>query len=154
MVDVIRQILNYLVAHYALYMVVTMSIIVSMTIGILTLVKKPIKRLTAKIENERIRKLANKMFIFMAFGVSATAWFLLNVIAPSYFQYEHMQVLLSGAFSIVVYALGDGIITKSAAQKIVECVTEINKADETDNPKPTPPQEGKDPVKSFWDMVK
>lgn len=152
MVDVIRQILNYLIANYALYMVVTMSILVSMTIGILTLIKKPIKHLTAKIPNERLRKLANKILIFIAFGISTTFWVILSLIAPSYFQVDAFQILLTGAFAIVVYSLGDGVITTPTAKKLVDCVTDIVEPD--DKNKEIPEQEVTDPVKTFWDMVK
>jgi dolichyl-phosphate-mannose--protein O-mannosyl transferase len=125
MVDLIRQILTYLVNNYALYLVITMGVIVSITIGILTLIKKPIKKLTRKISDERLRKLANKMFIAFAFLFSLIIWWLLNVCAPTYFAVDGIQVLLTGAFSIVIYALGDGVITKSSAQKIIESITDV-----------------------------
>jgi hypothetical protein len=110
-----------------------MGVIISFTIGILTLIKKPIKKLTAKIPNEKVRKLANKMFIVFAFGFSFIAWFVLNLVAPSYFSLEGIEVLLTGAFSIVLYALGDGVITKSKAQQLVDTIAEVaddKKADE------------------------
>lgn len=125
MVDIIRQILTYLVANYALYLVVTMGIIVSLTIAILTFIKKPIKKLTAKISNEKLRKLANKMFIVFAFAISTLAWVFLNVFAPAYFSLEAIEILLTGAFSIVLYAFGDGIITKSKAEQLVDTIAEV-----------------------------
>ena len=125
MVEVINSILTYLTSNYALYLVATMGVIISFTIGILTLIKKPIKKLTAKIANEKVRKLANKMFIVFAFAFSFIAWFVLNLVAPSYFSLEAIEVLLTGAFSIVLYALGDGVITKSKAQQLVDTIAEV-----------------------------
>lgn len=125
MVDVMRQILTYLTSNYALYLVITMGVIVSFTIGILSLIKKPIKKLTAKIPNEKARKLANKMFILFAFAISALSWAILSLIAPSYFPLEALEVLLTGAFSIVIYAFGDGILTKSQAKQLVETITAV-----------------------------
>lgn len=124
MIDILEQMLTYLASNYALYLVVTMGIIVSFTIGILSLIKKPIKLLTGKITNEKVRKLANKMFIAFAFGISWGAWFALNLISPQYFPLEEIEVLLTGAFSIVIYALGDGIVTKSQAQQLMDITTE------------------------------
>lgn len=125
MVDILQQMLEYISNNYALYLVVTMSIIVSFTICVLALIKKPIKLLTAKITNEPLRKLANKIFIFFAFGISFVAWYLLNMFLPQYFDLEAVQILLTGAFSIVVYALGDGVINKSQASQLVEEIVEI-----------------------------
>lgn len=154
MVDVLRQILNYLVGHYALYMVVTMSAIVSLTIAILAIIKKPIKKLTAKIPNERLRKLANKTFIVLAFAISGATWIILNVIAPSYFSVDAIEVLLTGAFAIVIYALGDGVVTAPVASQLVEKVTDF--VDDKQDTKTLPKTENKtdDPVGDFWKKVK
>lgn len=151
MIDIVTNILNYLISNYALYLVVTMSIIISLTIGLLTLIKKPIKKVTSKINNEKLRKLANKMFIIFAFAISATAWVILNVIAPLYFPIQAIEILLTGAFSIVIYSLGDGIITKSSAQQMIEKIKEIEN-DETETSTKT--ENAKDPVKEFWKKVK
>lgn len=133
MVEVIDTILTYLISNYALYLVATMGVIISYTIGILTLIKKPIKKLTSKIPDERLRKLANKMFILFAFVISFSVWSVLNFVAPQYFPFEIIEVVLTGAFSIVIYALGDGVITKSKAQQLVDTIAEVaddKKADE------------------------
>lgn len=135
MIETINQILDFLIANYALYMVVTMSVIISLTVVLLALIKKPIKALTSKIPNEKVRKLANKMFIFFAFGLSASAWLGLKIISPAYFSFEPIEVLLTGAFSIVLYALGDGIITSASAQNIVDEI--INDTEDTTAEKPT-----------------
>ena len=128
MIETINQILDFLIKNYALYMVVTMGVIISLTVGLLSVIKKPIKKLTGKIPNEKLRKLANKMFIIFAFALSALAWFALRVISPAYFSFELLEVLLTGAFSIVLYALGEGIITRTTAKDLVDEI--VNDADE------------------------
>lgn len=135
MVDVINEMLVYLLENYALYLVVIMGIIVSITIGVLSLVKRPIKHFTAKIQNERLRKLTNKVFIVMAFAISLACWALLNLIAPEYFNFDGLQILLTGAFSVVIYALGDGVITKSKAQQLVETINEVVEEENKNNNK-------------------
>jgi hypothetical protein len=44
-----------------------------------------------------------------------------------------VEILLTGAFSIVIYAFGDGVLTKSQAQQLVDTIAEVaddKKADE------------------------
>ena len=124
--EVAVQILNYLLKNYALYLVVTMSVIISLTIGLLTLIKKPLKKLTGKIKNEKLRKLANKPFILVAFGLSGLSWFALNKISAHYFPFEAMKVFLTGAMSIVAYSFADGVITKPQAKELVDTIKEID----------------------------
>lgn len=147
MEQLIKQILDYLMANYALYMVVTMGVIISLTIAILTLIKKPIKLITGKIKNEKLRKLANKPFIILAFAISACIWGVLSFISQHYFPFETIKVLLTGAFSIVVYAFGDGIITKPTAEQLVETIKEIDEDNAITD-------EDKTAVQDFWDIVK
>ena len=110
-------------------------------------VKKPIKKLTKKIPNEKLRKLANKVFILFAFGLAFLGWFILNKISIYYFPYDEIKVLLTGAFSIVIYAFGDGIVNEKTAKDLVEVVYEIAKDEKVDN-------KDKHAVKDFWDKVK
>lgn len=156
MIEIVNQILDFLIRNYALYMVVTMSIIVSLTIFILSLVKKPIKALTGRIKDDRVRKLANKMFILFAFGLSAAVWVLLQIISPAYFQFEGDKILLTGAFSIVIYALGDGVITKSRALEMVnEIIKEPEKDKSSENKDETPsPDKGDSALTEFLKKVK
>ena len=135
MVEVFQDMFDYLLSHYALYMVITMGIVVSLTVVLVALIKKPIKLLTAKITNEKLRKLANKTFILFSFGLSALAWFVLSKISAQYFPFEVVNVFLTGALSVVTYALGDGIITKSQAKQaveLIEAVVEDEKVDQKD----------------------
>lgn len=123
--EVIYKILNYLLENYALYLVVMMSVLIMFINTILMFVKKPIKKLTGKIPNEKLRKLTNKMFILFAFGISALGWFALSKISATYFPYDEIKVLLTGAFSIVIHALGDGVINNSKAKQLVEAVKDF-----------------------------
>lgn len=150
MSEVIKQIFDYLIANYTLFTVITMGVIASFTIFVLSLIKKPIKLLTSKISNLKLRKFANKVFIFMAFGIATGVWFILNFVAPNYFTIEGMKVLLTGAFSVVIYSLGDGIITKSTAQKLIEEIKEIDENTSTNSEK----TKKTDPVSEFWKKVK
>lgn len=144
--EVINSILDYLISNYALYAVVTMSAISAITILTLSLVKKPIKQLTAKITDDRLRKLVNKVFIILAFGISAVCWVILNCIAPLYFQLDTIEILLTGAFSVVIYAFGDGVLTKSYAQQLVESIKDFAEDEKKDD--------DTDKVKAFWKFIK
>ena len=155
MVEILNQILNYLVDNYALYMVVTMSIIISLTISLITLIKKPVKCITGKIHNERLRKFANKIFIIFAFAFSGACWVSLHFISPEYFSIDTIQIILTGAFSIVLYAFADGVFTKSKTQQLVETIKDFAE-DNKEQPKPEKEQPKKetDPIKEFWKKVK
>lgn len=145
--EVVTDILKYLVAHYELYLVVMMGLLIMIVNTILMFMKKPIKKLTGKIQNSTVRKLANKMFIFFAFGLSAILWYALSKISSEYFSYDEIRVLLTGAFSTVVYALGDGIVNKPKAEKLVETIKDIAK-DGTVN------DNDKSAVEEFYNIVK
>jgi uncharacterized protein YacL len=128
-----------------------MGVIVSLTIVFLSLVKKPIKMLTAHISNDKFRKLSNNTIcISLAFGIAFMIWKVLNLIAVSYFPMEAITVVLTGALAVVLYALGDGVITKSTAQKLVEQIKEINNEIAETNAN----EEEVDPIKDFWKKVK
>jgi uncharacterized membrane protein YeiB len=145
--EVIENILNYLVANYAWYLVVMMTLIIAITNTLLMFVKKPLKKLTALIKVEKLRKLANKVFILFAFCFSALAWWGLSFLSAKYFPFDAVNVLLTGAFSIVIYAFGDGIVTKSQAAQLVDNVKEIAEDGKVDG-------NDKTATKEFWDKVK
>lgn len=155
MVEIVNQILNYLVANYALYMVVTMSIIISLTISLITLIKKPVKHLTGIIPNERVKRLANKIFVILAFAISGGFWVALHFVCPQYFSIDTVQILLTGAFSVVLYELADGVVTKSKTQQIIETITDFAE-DKKEQPKQEieQPKKETDPIKEFWKKVK
>ena len=125
MIETINQILDFLIKNYSLYMVVTMGGIITITIALLSLIKKPIKALTKKIPNEKARKLSNNIVcITLAFLLSATCWYALSLASAKYFSCNEIEALLTGAFSVVLYAVGDGVITRSSAKHIVEEIIE------------------------------
>lgn len=135
MSEILKSIFEFLINNYALYLVITMGIIISITITLLNLIKKPIKKLTSKIQNEKYRKLANKMFIVFAFGFAALFWAILSFVSSCYFAFDIIEVFLTGALAIVLYAFGDGVINTKNAKDLVEAVKEITedkKIDEND----------------------
>ncbi len=121
----IKDIFTFLLQHYALYLVVVMSITTTLIITILNYGKKPFKKLTAKIKNEEIRKLINRLFIFaFSFGLSFGFWFLLNWIAPVYFAIDYKEIFINGAMPIVLYAFGEGWISKEKVKSLIFGVVE------------------------------
>lgn len=127
MKELIKEILIYLLENYNLYVFVALVISMSLIIIVLNLLKKPIKKLTSKIKDERLRKLANKSIILLSFGLSALGWVILNLILPNYFEINMVLILLDGAFPVVIYALQDGVITKDKALSLVETLEDITK---------------------------
>lgn len=126
MVEAIKSVFDFLIEQgYSLFTVVIILAMTTLVFIILTLLKKPIKALTNKIKNERLRKLANKSIILLAFGLAVGLWFLANKIAPSYFSVNGVEILLTGALPVVAYALGDGVLTKASAKAIVGTILEV-----------------------------
>ena len=121
----LEEIFAYLVAHYALYLVVVMGVLMALIVLLLNVLKKPIKKLTSKIQNEKVRKLANKGIIILSFGIAVLIWWLLHHFFPQYFEFKAVDVILSGALPIVLYSFGDGVITASKAKNIVNTVKDI-----------------------------
>ena len=81
--------------------------------------KIPIKALTKKIPNERVRKLANKSIIFLSFGFAFLIEWIGGKFLPKYTAYNPAMAIIEGAFSNLIYALSEGIITKSKAKEAV-----------------------------------
>ena len=126
MVEALKSVFDMLINQgYSLFTVVIILIMTTLVFVILALLKKPIKALTKKIQNEQLRKLANKSIILLAFGLAVGLWFLANKIAPAYFTVNGVEILLTGALPVVAYALGDGVFTKSSAKAIVDTVLEV-----------------------------
>jgi hypothetical protein len=121
----LEGLLTFLIENYALYLVVVMGVIVTFITCVLNLLKKPIKMLTGKISNEKLRKLANKSIIVLSFGVSVVLWLLLHKLLPDYFGFSAVEILITGALPVVVYAFGDGILTKSKAQSLSDAILAV-----------------------------
>ena len=121
----LEEIFNYLVAHYALYLVVVMGVLMALIVLLLNVLKKPIKKLTSKIQSERLRKFANKGIILLSFGMAVLVWWLLHHFFPQYFEFRAVDIILSGALPIVLYSFGDGVISASKARNIIDTCKDI-----------------------------
>lgn len=120
-----EAILNWALANYTLYMVICCIVLMAIIFVVLQLVKIPLKKLTGKIENESLRKLANKSIILLSFGMSVGLWYLLNYVLPKYFELDTIAIILTGALPIVAYAVGDGVISGGGATKIVGLIKDM-----------------------------
>lgn len=129
----IKDVLTFLLQYYALYLVIFMSIVTAIIMVILNYAKKPFKKLTAKIENARVRKFVNNsVIIFCSFLLSFLLWLLLNLIAPNYFAIDYKIIFLNGAIPVVTYAFAEGWITADKAKEIIKDTTEkVNDGDLT-----------------------
>ena len=146
MVEFAEQVIAYLVSNYGLFTAIVMGIITSLTMLLLTLLKKPIKCLTKKIKNERIRKLVNKQFVIYAFGISAGLWYCLSLFAKQYFAFEPLYVFITGALSVVLHQLADGVITNTTAKQLLDIVDDVASDGTVD-------EQDEDAVKDFWDWA-
>lgn len=117
----IEQMVEYLIHNYGWISLVMVFLVT----GILQLIKLPVKCLTKKIKNEALRKLINKVFILMAFGLAFGLYYLGSKILPQFISYSSLESVVIGAFSIVVYALGEGIIKKNSAKALSTVIKEI-----------------------------
>lgn len=127
--------IGYLYQNYSLYTVILMVVVMSLIMALVALLKKPIKLLTNKIKNQKLRTLANKTIIALAFGVSVGLWYLLAWLLPQFVVFDWSQVVLSFTLAITGYALGDNLITKKKAYETAEKVkkaTKDGKIDEKD----------------------
>lgn len=129
----IKDVLTFLLQYYALYLVIFMSIVTAIIMVILNYTKKPFKKLTAKIENARVRKFVNNsVIICCSFILSFLLWLLLNLIAPNYFAIDYKIIFLNGAIPVVTYAFAEGWITADKAKEIIKDTTEkVNDGDLT-----------------------
>ena len=119
----IKDIFTFLLQYYALYLVIVMGIVTTLIMTILKFAKIPFKKLTVKINNERVRKFTNRLVIFiLSFGLSFAFWFLLNLIAPQYFSIDYLVIFFNGATPIVVYAFAEGWITSDKAKNLIESI--------------------------------
>lgn len=123
-----EQILEYII-YIAKQYGVQMLIMVALIEVILFLIKKPIKLLTKKIKNDRVRKLANKVFILLTFVLAYIIQLLGGLWVPKYIDINGLGFIISGSFSVILYALGDGVIVNSKpsqiAQSAEKLVTEV-----------------------------
>lgn len=129
-IEVIQEVFDYLIANYALYLVVVMGALMTFIYIVLNLIKKPVKKLTNKIKNDQIRHLANKIFILLSFGLSTLLWYLLNKFIPQYFAFNGVEILITGSLPVVLYALVDGL-SKPKAKAILDTIKEVVEDEKT-----------------------
>ncbi len=122
----IRGILNFLKSQgYSTYQIVIIMMMSTFIFILLTLLKKPIKKLTSHINNTKVRKLANKSIILLAYALSIGGWYVLSKVAPNYFTFDTVEAVLTGSVPVVMYAVGDGVLTKSDASANIKRIEEI-----------------------------
>ncbi len=93
-------------------------IMVGVVTGLVEILKIPIKKLTVKIKNEKLRKLANKSIIVLTFGLSFLLDYLGSVVLPQYMTFTPTISFVEGAVSNLVYALTEGLISVKDATTI------------------------------------
>ena len=139
--------IEFLCANFSLSYVILVVVTMGIIIGLCALIKKPIKALTNRISNEKLRKFANKSIIILAYAISIGLYYLLAWLLPQYVTVDWVQILLSASLAIVAYALGDGVITKNTAKLAVDDLKEIVKDGKVD-------ENDKTAIKEFYDKVK
>lgn len=139
--------IGFLYEKFSLFYVILMVVTMGIIIGLCALIKKPIKALTKRIANEKLRKLANKTIIILAYGISIGLYYLLGWLLPQYITVDWVQITLSASLAIVAYALGDGIITKNTAKLAVDDLKEIVKDGKVD-------ENDESAIKEFYNKVK
>ena len=128
MIEWTKALLDFLKSQgYSTYMIVVIMLMSTFIFLLLTLLKKPIKKLTKRIKSTKLRHLANKTIILLAYGISILGWYILSKVAPGYFSFDLVEVVLTGSVPIVAYAVGDGVLTKSEASSNVQKILEITK---------------------------
>ena len=99
-------------------------VMVALISGLVELLKIPFKKLTSKIKNEKVRKLANKFIILLAFGIAFGLRYAGSILLPKFIEFTPAISLIEGAFSNLVYALAEGIITPSKAKELATTIQE------------------------------
>lgn len=144
----IIETIGFLYENFSLFYVILMVVTMAIIIGLCALIKKPIKAFTKKyITNEKLRKLANKIIIVMAYGISIGLYYLLAWLLPQFVTVDWVQITLSASLAIVAYALGDGVITKNTAKLAVDDLKEIVKDGKVD-------ENDESAIKEFYNKVK
>lgn len=99
-------------------------------------VKTPYKKyVTSKIQDEGMRKLANKVIIVVGFGIAILIQWLTSLIFPDEVEFNVAIALIDGLASNVLYLLGEGVINKTQAVKIINAF--LNKDVEVTDEQPT-----------------
>lgn len=139
--------IGFLYQNFSLYFVVLTVLVMAVIVGLCALLKKPIKALTKNIKNEKLRKLANKSIIALAYGLSIGLYYFLSWVLPQFITINWVQITLSASLAIVAYSVGDGIITKDKAKSAITDIQNIFKDGKIDG-------QDKGAIQEFYDKVK
>lgn len=121
--DFIQDIFTFLLQHYELYLVIFMGVVTAIIMTVINYGKKPLKKLTAKIPNNKIRGVVNASVIIVCSYLFAIGlWYLLAWLLPQYFWVDYKVIFLNGSLPIVTYALGEKLVTKD---KAIQTITDI-----------------------------
>lgn len=128
--EFLQSVFTFLLAHYALYVVVVMGILMAIIYAVLNIVKKPIKKLTSNIQSQHLRRIVNTIIIALSFGFSALFWFILHYFVPQYFAFNGVEILWTGAAPVILYDIIERIsnkdeTAKDKALKVVDTIKEI-----------------------------
>ena len=114
-----EQIANFIVSEYG-WIALMMTLIVALLVE---LIKWPLKKLTGKITDERLRKLANKSIILISFGLAFLLNYLGNMWFPEYIPFSIAESCAEASFANILYALVEGVITTPKAKELTESVS-------------------------------
>lgn len=117
----IEELSNWIIANYGWISFIMIALIS----GLVELVKLPIKKLTSKIKNEKIRKLVNKSIILVTFAIAFGLRYVGSIVLPQFIEYKPVLSLVEGAFSNLVYAMGEGIIPTSKVKTIASTIKDV-----------------------------
>lgn len=146
----------YILENYGLLTVIMITIIEVL----MYLLKWPIKFFTNKIPNELVRKIVNKSLIILAFALSIAVYALGHLWLPSLVPFAPGKVIMTGAFTVVLYAFVDGVIPKlDIFKKIEKKAKETSDAvepviEEIKNDEKPSKEKVKSAVDSFHDLLK
>jgi len=115
MEDILLQIFS----EYGIFVTV-MSVIV---LGLVNVLKIPIKLLTSKITNANLKKWVNTTIIILPFAIAYALCTLCGNYFPQYFLFSWDKVLTVGTSSVALYNLfGDKVIVNLFKNKEAEAV--------------------------------
>lgn len=100
-------------------------IMVGLVAGLVEILKLPYKKLTSKISNERIRKLANKFIILFSFGIAFLIRYLGSIWLSQFITFEPVLALCEGSFANIIYALSEGIISNSSVKTLSNTIKDV-----------------------------
>ena len=129
------EIYNVIVENYG-WVFLVMVLIVSAVVEAL---KVPLKMLTSRIKSDKGRKAVNKVIILITFGMAFLVDYLASLISPSSVEFSSLKSMVVGAFSNLLYAVGEGLISLPTAKKVAEDIPVVTdeKADDKEKTKAT-----------------